>query len=191
MVTIPLHTLIVEDNPDDAELMVFYLGKEGFQVNWKRVDNEPDFLAALENPCDIIISDWSLPQFSGLRALQLYNERAKEIPFIIVSGGIGEEAAVDAMHRGASDYLLKDRLERLGQAVKNALEQKRLREEVRKTTQSLEKSEAEIRGLFSALPDLVVLVDQDEKIIKVAPTKFPFLHSPEVSSYYSGCFGKR
>ena len=179
MVTIPLHTLIVEDNPDDAELMVFYLRKEGFQVNWKRVDNEPDFLAALEKPCDIIISDWSLPQFSGLRALQLYNERAKEIPFIIVSGGIGEEAAVDAMHRGASDYLLKDRLERLGQAVKNALEQKRLREEVRKTTQSLEKSEAELRGLFSALPDLVVLVDQDEKIIKVAPTKFPFLHSPE------------
>ena len=169
-----LKVLIVEDRPEDAELMVMYLVKEGYQVDWTRVESEKAFLEALQSQMDLILSDWSLPQFSGMRALQIYQGLGLDLPFIIVSGGIGEEAAVAAMRQGADDYLLKDRLERLGQAVKNALEQKRLRDENRKSALALAASEAELRGLFTAMPDLVMVVDKEGVICKVAPSKFPF-----------------
>ncbi len=127
--TTPLRVLIVEDKPADAELIVLRLAKEGFKLDWKRVQTEADFIASLETNWDLVLADWSLPQFSGLRALQLVRARGLEIPFIIVSGAIGEEAAIDAMHKGADDYLLKDRPERLGLAVHQALAQKESREE--------------------------------------------------------------
>ena len=126
---IPLRVLIIEDSPDDAELMVLLLAKGDFQPEWQRVETEPDFLAALGADLDLILADWSLPNFSGLCALKLMNERGLEIPFIIVSGSIGEEAAIDALRQGADDYMLKDRPARLGQAVQHALESKRLRQE--------------------------------------------------------------
>ena len=124
----PLRVLIVEDNPSDAELMVRRLKNDGFRLEWVRVDDEKSYLAALEEGYDLILSDWSIPDFSGLRALKIAGEHELDTPFIIISGSIGEEAAVDALHQGASDYLLKDRPERLPQAVRNALEQKRLRD---------------------------------------------------------------
>ena len=109
-----IRLLIVEDTPADAELMVLHLLKEGFQPDWKRVQSEGEYLAALaENP-DLVLSDWSLPQFSGLRALQLMVERGQDTPFIIISGSIGEEVAIDALRQGAYDYLLRDRPDRLG-----------------------------------------------------------------------------
>jgi response regulator RpfG family c-di-GMP phosphodiesterase/putative methionine-R-sulfoxide reductase with GAF domain len=126
---IPLRVLIIEDTPDDAELMVLHLTKGGFQPEWQRVETEPDFLAALGADPDLILTDWRLPQFGGLRALQLMQERGLDIPFIIVSGSIGEETAIDALRQGACDYVLKDRPARLGQAVQHALESKRLRQE--------------------------------------------------------------
>jgi PAS domain S-box-containing protein len=122
----PLRLLIVEDTPSDADLMVLRLKKEGFLLDWKRVETEVDYLASLKDQYDLILSDWSLPQFSGLRALQLMREHGLDMPFIIISGSIGEEAAIDALRQGAYDYLLKDRSKRLGQAVRNALQQKRL-----------------------------------------------------------------
>jgi two-component system cell cycle sensor histidine kinase/response regulator CckA len=127
--TTPLRVLIVEDSPDDAELMALHLAEEGFQPDWRRVQTEPDYRAALEAPPDLILADWSLPQFSGLRALQLMREHGLDVPFVIVSGSIGEEAAVECMKQGAADYLLKDRLARLGQAVERALAEKSLRDE--------------------------------------------------------------
>ena len=117
--------------------MVLQLTDEGFQPAWQRVQTEADYLAALETPPDLILADWSLPQFSGLRALQLMNTRGLDIPFIIVSGSIGEEAAVEAMRQGAADYLLKDRLVRLGQAVRNSLENKQMREERKKAEERI------------------------------------------------------
>jgi len=105
----PLRLLIVEDYPDDADLMVMRLEEEGFNPEWQRVENEQDFLKALEDEPDFILADWELPQFSGLRALELLNECGLDIPFILVSGSIGEEAAINALHLGASDYILKDR----------------------------------------------------------------------------------
>lgn len=105
----PLRVLIIEDVPDDAELMVVRLEEEGFNIKWQRVETESEFIAALENTPDLILADWTLPRFSGMQALDLINKRDLHIPFILVSGSIGEEAAIDALHRGASDYILKDR----------------------------------------------------------------------------------
>jgi len=115
--------LIVEDNPADAELLVRELHRVEFDFDWQRVDTEPAYLAALNSGLHLILSDYEMPQFSGLRALELLKQQpALEIPFIIVSGTIGEEMAVAAMQRGAADYLLKDRITRLGPAVRRALQ---------------------------------------------------------------------
>ena len=115
--------MIVEDNAADAELIRIRLQKSGFLFEWECVKTEADYLAGLANSPDLILSDWALPEFSGLRALRLLHERGLDIPFIIITGSIGEEAAVEALHQGAYDYLIKDRPERLGQVVQNALKQ--------------------------------------------------------------------
>ena len=125
----PLRVLILEDEPADAELMAQELRRAGFDPEWERVATETEYLALLDPALDLILADHRLPQFDGLLALKLLQERGLDIPFILVSGTIGEELAVSAMKQGASDYLLKDRLARLGQAVAHALEQRRLRSE--------------------------------------------------------------
>ncbi len=143
--TTPLRVLVVEDRASDAELMLHTLRQDGFEPDWQRVEAEPEYLAALETPPDLILADWSLPQFGGLRALQLMRARGQDIPFVIVSGSIGEEAAIEAVRQGASDYVLKDRLARLGQAVRHALEDKRLRVEREQADAALRASEANLR----------------------------------------------
>jgi glycogen phosphorylase len=118
----PLHVLMVEDSPTDAELMVSELRRSGFELTWQRVDTETDYLAHLQKSPEIILADHALPQFSGPRALQLLQQQGLNIPFIVVSGTIGDEAAVAVMKQGAADYVLKDRLGRLGSAVMRALQ---------------------------------------------------------------------
>ena len=159
--------LIVEDTPADAELMVLQLLKEGFRPDWKRVQSEEEYLAALaENP-DLVLSDWSLPQFSGLRALHLMVDRGLDTPFIIISGSIGEEVAIDALRQGAYDYLLKDRPDRLGQAVRNALEQKRLRLERQKAEKALEWEHNLMNILMDMLPDTIYFKDTQGRFLRV------------------------
>lgn len=119
----PLTVLIAEDLPDDAELLLHELRGAGYEVSWQRVDTEADFLAGLETRPDIILSDYAMPRFGGLRALELARARCPGIPFILVSGTMGEESAVEAVKRGAVDYLLKDRIARLGPAVRRALQE--------------------------------------------------------------------
>ena len=143
----PFRVLIVEDTPDDAELMILHLTAEGFQLDWTRVQTEADYLAQLGLSPDLILADWSLPQFSGLRALKLMRERGLDIPFIIVSGSVGEEAAIDALRQGAYDYVLKDRPARLGKAVRRALEDSQLRQERKRADVALQESEARYRRL--------------------------------------------
>ncbi|MGZ4731185.1 MAG: response regulator, partial [Terriglobales bacterium] len=121
----PLHALLVEDSADDAELMVHQLHQSGFDLTFDRVDTEADYLACLEKSPAIILADYALPQFSGLRALDLLQQRGLAIPFIVVSGTIGEEAAAAVMKQGAADYVLKSRLNRLGPAVMRALQGER------------------------------------------------------------------
>ncbi|HET7909163.1 MAG TPA: response regulator [Nitrospira sp.] len=125
-----LRLLIVEDDPTDAELVVRELRKSGFDPAIRRVATREAFLSALsDDRPDVIIYDHNLPQFSSSEALQLAQHADLGIPFIIVSHAIGDEEAVALMRGGAADYLLKDRLGRLGESVRHALEQRRLREE--------------------------------------------------------------
>ena len=121
----PINILLAEDSLMDAELVLAQLKRAGYEVTCRRVDTEADFLAELEALPDIVLSDYSMPQFSGLRAADLARQSGKDIPFILISGTVGEEAAVEAMKHGASDYLLKDRLARLGTAVTHALAESR------------------------------------------------------------------
>jgi two-component system sensor kinase len=119
----PLHLLILEDNPDDAELAVKELEWKGFTLEWSRVDTEKAFREAIEKKIDLILADNKVPSFNGLAALKIQQEIAPDIPLIIYSGTIGEEFAVECMKFGATDYVLKDRPFRLGPAVKRALEE--------------------------------------------------------------------
>lgn len=127
----PIRILVLEDRVTDAEMMIRELQRAGFDPHWQRVQTEKDFLAQLETAPDLILSDYSMPQFDGIRAVTLLRERGLEIPFILISGTLGEEAAVEAMKHGATDYLLKDRIARLGPAVERALKEQRLKTERR------------------------------------------------------------
>jgi PAS domain S-box-containing protein len=141
----PLRVLLVEDNPDDAKMALRELRRAGFEVTSQRVDTEAGFRESLNHDLDFILSDYAMPEFDGMRALELLNKSGLEIPFIIVSGSIGEDIAVEAMKQGAADYLLKDRLARLGPAVHHALEQRRLRQERQQAQLALRASEERFR----------------------------------------------
>jgi putative two-component system response regulator len=145
-----LKVLILEDRPDDAELILYELRNAGYQPIWKRVDSEEAYIASIQDDLDVILADFNLPQFNALRALQLLNQKGFDIPFIIVSGDISEETAVDCMKLGAADYLLKDRLTRLGKAIERALEQKTLRDEQRRSQIELELAHQELAEAYDA-----------------------------------------
>ena len=166
----PILVLILEDQVADAELMLHELRQTGYDPTWQRVDTEPNYLAALKTNPDLILADWSLPQFSGGRALQIMRERGLDIPFIIVSGFISEEAAVEAMRKGAADYLLKDRLMRLGESVRLALEEKQLRVERRRAEKTLGESEKRFRALVEHSMEEISLVDSDGNLTWESPS---------------------
>jgi two-component system cell cycle sensor histidine kinase/response regulator CckA len=133
----PLKILIVEDNANDAEMVLRQLHRDGYEPEWERVDNALDYEKKLSTELQLILSDYELPQFNGLEALEILTKSGLDIPFILVSGTIGEDLAVRAMQAGATDYLLKDRLTRLGTAVDHGLNQARLRKEQRQAVAEL------------------------------------------------------
>ena len=141
----PIRVLIVEDDSADAELMVRALRNAGFAPEWKRVETPRDYLACLDPEPEVILSDANLPEFDGMEALELLRERGLDIPFILISGSLGEDRAVEAIQRGAADYLLKDRLARLGEAVRRAIEQRHLRRERAWAIDALRQSEERYR----------------------------------------------
>jgi CheY-like chemotaxis protein len=144
--------LVVDDNPLDAELIIEELKRVGFDFEWENVKTEPDYVASLDKGFDLILSDYSMPGFSGTRALELLKARPElDIPFIVISGTIGEETAVRTIKDGAADYLLKDRIGRLGAAVNRALrEVEERREKKRLQQQFLEAQKMEVIGQLSA-----------------------------------------
>ncbi len=117
-----LRVLILEDRKTDLEMILHELSRSGFDAVYEHADNEPRYIAKLHPGIDVILADYSLPQFDALRALELLRERDMHIPFIVVTGSISEEAAVACLKSGATDYLLKDRLARLGPAITQALD---------------------------------------------------------------------
>ena len=161
----PLNILIVEDSPNDADLVLFELRRAGYTPAWKRVETESDFLAELKKLPDIVLSDYSLPQFSGLRAAELLQKSGLNIPFILISGTVGEDAAVEAMKLGATDYLLKDRLVRLAQSVERALEQKRLGDERNQTQKELTWKTALLEAQVDSALDAILVVDEHTRRI--------------------------
>lgn len=130
----PLRVLFIEDSRKDAELVCGELKRGGYRVHSGRVDTESGFLTALTTETwDLIISDFSMPQFDGLRAFELFRAHEFDIPFIFVSGVMGEDRAVQAMKAGARDYILKGQLGRLNAAVDRELEEAARRRRGRET----------------------------------------------------------
>ncbi len=137
----PLRILILEDRPADAELEELEMRNAGLSIEVTVVDGEDDFREALDPSLDLILADYSMPRFGAMAALRILHEQAFDIPLIVVSGKMSEEIAVDCIHLGAADYLLKDRLTRLGAAVTRALDERRLRAEHRQVEEDLRQSE--------------------------------------------------
>lgn len=140
--TEPLRLLLVEDSSTDAKLIVQELSRTGCTMVFERVENAGGMRAALEKgPWDVVLSDWSMPAFSASGALAILNEMGLDIPFIIVSGTIGEESAVEAMRAGARDFVLKDKLARLPPAVERELRHQKVREAARRLEGQLRQSQ--------------------------------------------------
>ncbi len=144
-----LRVLVLEDNLVDFEMLEHQLKADGFRVDCRRVETETEFVAQLAPNIDVILCDYQLPGWDALRALELVRASRLDAPFIVVSGTISEELAVACMKRGAADYLLKDRLGRLGQAVRRALEEVVERRKVENLSAKLLKAHEEERRKIS------------------------------------------
>ena len=161
-----LKLLIVEDSEDDALLVVHELRRGGFDIEYARVESPIEMAAALEREeWDLIIADYVIPGFGGLAALGLYLERGLDIPFIMISGKIGEDVAVETVKAGAHDYILKDNLIRLVPAVKRELREAQERRERRRAQQALRESEERYRELAESISDLFFAMDGDFRYI--------------------------
>ncbi|MEI8131972.1 MAG: PAS domain S-box protein [Leptolinea sp.] len=155
-----LHALLIEDSESDADLVRLYLKKDGFELVSERVDTLPELKAALNRPdWDVIISDYNLPGFNAVEALALFKETGEEIPFIIVSGQIEEETAVELMRTGAADYLMKDKMARLAPVVRRELLEAKIRRERRETEIALVESNRRFRMMFDQSPYGVLVID--------------------------------
>ncbi|MBX7254893.1 MAG: response regulator [Candidatus Hydrogenedentes bacterium] len=152
----PLRVLIVEDNEDDALLIMRQLRSQGFDVSWERVQTTSDMRSALQTrPWDVVISDFHLPKITVQQALEVLKRSTLDLPFIVVSGTIGEETAVEMMKAGCHDYLMKDRLMRLPEVVRRELREARIRAERRKTDEVLRQRNEQLRGIAAHIPGVV------------------------------------
>src|ERR1700680_3787815 len=129
----PLRILSLEDDPKDAELVEEKLAIDGISSYVTRVETEADFIASLERGCfDLILADYTLPSFDGLSALEITRQRWPPVPFIFVSGTLGEEVAIEALKIGATDYVFKTRLARIVPSVQRALREAEDQTELRR-----------------------------------------------------------
>ena len=156
----PVRILFAEDVPADAEMAKRELRKQGIPFIDHVTDTEQGFRKALDKfRPDIVISDYTMPGFSGLAALKITLEHSPEIPFIILTGSINEETAVECLKAGAVDYILKESLKRLGQAVSNSLEQRKIKEKTLEAEKRLRESEERFRRLAENAQDIVFRVE--------------------------------
>jgi len=150
-----LHVLIVEHSPNDVELILLGLREAGLRVDHTVAENQEQFRRALqEENFDAILSDYRLPNWTGLEALQELRQTGRDIPFLLVTGTLGEEAAVECIKQGVTDYILKDRMSRLPVALHRAIGEKALREEAKQSQIALLESESRARLQFTELDQL-------------------------------------
>jgi PAS domain S-box-containing protein len=161
-----LSILLVEDVPTDAELVQDELQQAGLRFVSRRVETRDAYLEALaESTPDIILSDYLLPTFDGLSALKIAREKYPEIPFIFVTGALGEERVIELVREGATDYILKNRLTRLASAVSRALHEAGERAEKKRMEQALKESEVRYRTIFENTGTATIIVAQDKRIV--------------------------
>jgi len=157
-----LRVLIIEDSEDDVLLVLRQLRKGGYDPEYERVETaEPMEKALREKSWDVVLCDYKLPHFSGFEALALFNKSGLDIPFIIVSGTIGEETAVAAMRAGARDYVMKDKLSRIAPAIARELEEAESRRLRRIYEHELFRSEANLTAIMNSSNDWIWSVDTD------------------------------
>jgi PAS domain-containing protein len=156
--------------------VVHELRRSGFDPDWLRVETAAALSAALTfRTWDVIIADHNLPGFNAPAALALVRQAGLDVPFLIVSGSIGEELAVGLMKQGAADYLFKDRLGRLGGAVEHALQERRLHEEKRQADQRLQDTARRLRAIFEHSSDGLSLLDASGTVVFASPSVTPIL----------------
>lgn len=174
-----LRVLQLEDNLADAELVQALLETAGFSLEMRCVQTQIAFRNALDQGgFDLIISDFSLPSFDGLSALALARQQQPRVPFIFFSGTIGEEVAVESLKTGATDYVLKQRPQRLVAAVRRALREMENRERRREAEEKLRRSEQQFRQIAENVADLIAVLDLNGRRIYNSPSYAPLLGDP-------------
>lgn len=155
-----LGVLIIEDNPDDAALITRVLKSIGRRVRYRQVENEPDLRDALaERQWDVVLSDFAMPRFNGMAALEIVRASSPLIPFILVSGAVGEETAVAAVKAGANDYVMKSNLVRLPSVVERELRDARLRIEHARSQQQIREVHERNQAIITTAPDGIITFD--------------------------------
>lgn len=187
---IKLSVLVLEDSAYDYELLCDQLTSAGYLLDVKRVETEQDFRQSLQQRCyDIILSDFTLPGFDAFAALKISNELCPHIPFICVSGSIGEETAIELLKQGAVDYVLKDRPGRLPFAVKLALEDAHDKSEHMKALQAIQESEESYRELFHGMNETIWIIDLEGDLIDMNRTAIDTLGYSKEELLEIGLFG--
>jgi two-component system sensor histidine kinase UhpB len=164
----PLRFVLLEDDAHDAELIELELARNGFTVDWILTTGEANFRAALHpNPPDLVLADYTLPGFDGLAALKIVQAQCPDVPFIFVSGSLGEERAIEALKSGATDYVLKDRLQRLPAVVRRALSEASDRRERHSAEIALEEQRLLLGTLIDNLPEMIYSVNTEGELTVV------------------------
>jgi two-component system, cell cycle sensor histidine kinase and response regulator CckA len=172
----PLRALIVEDSHDDVELLLLHLRHSGFDVTHTQVERKDEFHAALSNGnFDVVFADYHLPNWTGIEAIREIRKLGKDIPFLLVTGTLGEEAAVECIKQGANDYVLKEHLSRLPGALSRALSEKALRDERGKAEEALRVSEARNRDLVENSVYGIFRLSADGEFLDANPALFRIL----------------
>jgi len=183
------HVLLLEDNASDAKLLERSLFKRWQNIDIKRIFSAEEMHKALsDQEWDIIISDFSMPQFTGLEALDILQESKLDIPFIMVSGKMGEDVAVEVMRAGAQDYILKDKLARLIPAIERELSEWETRKLHKKTKEELRISETAWAKTFSSIADSIMLVDSEGIVKQINKATVNTFNLPESEILGKYCY---
>ncbi len=161
-----LLALLVEDNPLDAELVVRELERDGFEVSSDVAQTEEQFKQRITaRRYDVILADYSLPQWRGMEALEIVRKQGLDIPVILVTGSLGDVNAVECIKRGVTDYVLKDKLARLPASVRRAIRERCLRQQHKQAEEALRQSQGQLEAIIQTAMDAIITIDEQQRIV--------------------------